>query len=258
MHLDVTDLKAFYDRTRLGRMARRVVSERVRALWPEARGQTVAGFGFAVPVLRPYLDEARRVISLMPGPQGVMRWPPSGPNVSVLCSETLWPVQTGFLDRLVVMHGLETSERPDQLLAEIRRTLAPGGRVLFIVPNRTGMWSRRDATPFGQGRPYSLGQLEALLKRHGFLPERHEGALYAPPSHKRFWLRIAPAWERLGRHLSYMAGGVLLVEAGKQVYAPTQGGTPEAARRPLRALEGITRPAPKPVAGRDRGGGRTA
>ena len=40
--------------------------------------------------------------------------------------------------------------------------LAPGGRVVFIVPNRSGLWARRDVTPFGYGRPYSLGQLEAL------------------------------------------------------------------------------------------------
>jgi hypothetical protein len=42
----------------------------VLALWPEAKGQTVAGFGFAVPLLRPYLADARRVIALMPGRRG--------------------------------------------------------------------------------------------------------------------------------------------------------------------------------------------
>jgi hypothetical protein len=41
----------------------------------------VVGFGFAVPLLRPYLAEARRVIGLMPGPQGVMPWPPGMENV---------------------------------------------------------------------------------------------------------------------------------------------------------------------------------
>jgi SAM-dependent methyltransferase len=251
MNLDVVDLKAFYYRTPLGRTAQRAVRGRVREFWPTAKGMTVAGFGFAVPLLRPFLGEARRVISLMPGPQGVTRWPESGGNISVLCRETLWPIQTGFIDRLVVMHGLEVSDRPDLLLAEIWRTLAPGGRVLFIVPNRSGLWSRRDITPFGQGRPFSLGQLESQLKRFGFVPERHEAALFSPPSQKRFWLKISPAWERIGRSLSsHVAGGVLLVEASKQVYAPKQGGSPEAVRRPLRALEGIGRPIPKPVSGR--------
>ena len=39
------------------------------------RSPNPGGFGFAVPLLRPYLVDARRVIALMPGPQGVMSWP---------------------------------------------------------------------------------------------------------------------------------------------------------------------------------------
>ncbi|MEP5152508.1 methyltransferase domain-containing protein, partial [Planktotalea sp.] len=173
MHLDVQDLRNFYYRSALGRAAQRAVRNRVLKMWPEAKGQTVAGFGFAAPLLRPYLKDARRVMALMPGPQGVIPWPAGMPNVSVLCEEMLWPIETGRVDRLVVMHGLETSENPSAVLAECWRTLGPGGRALFIVPNRAGLWSRSDATPFGFGRPYTLTQLESQLKRHGFLPERH-------------------------------------------------------------------------------------
>lgn len=251
MHLDVVDLKAFYYRTALGRVAQRSVREQVRTIWPEAKQLTIAGFGFAVPVLRPYLNEARKVLSLMPGQQGVMPWPEGQANISVLCEETSWPLPTGFLDRLVVMHGLETSERPAQLLDEIWRVLAPGGRVLFIVPNRSGLWSRRDVTPLGYGRPYSLGQLEAQLQQHRFVPERHLAALFSPPSQKRFWLKTSSFWEKAGQAVSsHLAGGALLVEASKQVYAPTHRGLPEAVRRPLRVLDGIGRPAPKPASGR--------
>ena len=90
---------------------------------------------------------------LMPGPQGVMPWPAGMPNTSVLTEETLWPVETGAVDKLVLMHGLETSERPSELLDECWRVLGPGGKALFIVPNRAGMWARRDRRPFGYGRP---------------------------------------------------------------------------------------------------------
>lgn len=251
MHLDVVDLKAFYYRTALGRIAQKAVRDQVRGFWAKTDGLSIAGFGFANPVLRPFLKDARRVISFMPGPQGVMPWPQGSANVSVLCEETNWPVQTGFLDRLVVMHGLETSDKPAPLLDEIWRVMSPGGRVLFIVPNRTGLWARRDITPFGYGRPYSLGQLEAQLRTHRFVPERHKAALFAPPSQKRFWLKTAPLWDRIGRAISrQLAGGVLIIEVSKQVYAPGQQGTPEAARRPLRMLEGLGRPAPEPAANR--------
>lgn len=249
MHLDVVDLRNFYYRTGLGRAAQRMIRDGVASLWTpgEVKGQTVAGFGFAAPLLRPFLDEARRVINLMPGQQGVMPWPPGLPNVSVLCEETLWPVPTGRVDRLILLHGLETSENPTRLLEECWRVLGPGGRAIFIVPNRAGLWSRRDATPFGFGRPYSLRQLEVQLKGHNFVPERSLAALYQPPSHKRFWLRSGGAWETLGKKVPLLAGGVLIVEVSKQVYAQTGTGAPATARRRHGMLPGVAAPEVTPV-----------
>ena len=248
MHLDVQDLRDFYYRSPLGRAAQKSIREQMQRIWPEAQGQTVAGFGFAVPLLRPYLADARRVIALMPGPQGVMPWPPGLPNVSVLSEETRWPIDTGQLDKLVVLHGLETTEQPSSLLEECWRVLGPGGRALFIVPNRSGFWSRSDRTPFGYGRPYTRGQLESQLKRHDFLPERHVAALHMPPSHKRFWMRSGPVWERFGRSLpTVFAGGVLLVEATKRVMGPADARPKSVSRSALEVLEGMAEPQPKPV-----------
>lgn len=247
MHLDVLDLRNFYYRTRLGRAAQKAIRDQVQIFWPDGEGQTVVGFGFAAPLLRPYLEKATRILCLMPGPQGVMPWPAGKPNVSVLCEETLWPLQTGQADRLVVLHGLETSENPSRLLEECSRVLAPSGKALFIVPNRSGLWARRDKTPFGFGRPYSLSQLEGQLKDHGFVPERHIAALYQPPSDRRFWLKTGAFWENTGRRVSLgRGGGVLMVEATKQVYARPRG-LPKAAKRPMRILEGIGTPEAKPI-----------
>lgn len=131
MHLDVLDLREFYYRSPLGRAAQKVIRNELVRMWPEAKGQTVVGFGFAVPMLRPFLGEARRVIALMPGPQGVMPWPADAPNRSVLCEDTLWPLGTGTVDKLVLLHGLETSDHPMALLDEVWRVLGPGG-VLFL------------------------------------------------------------------------------------------------------------------------------
>lgn len=239
MHLDVQDLKSFYYRTNLGRVAQRAIREQMAEFWSNWKGETVVGFGFAVPLLRPYLTDARRVVGLMPGPQGVMHWPAGAPNVAVLCEETFWPLQSGQVDKLIVMHGLETSENPSALLEECWRVLAPGGRVVFVVSNRAGLWSRRDRTPFGFGRPYSVSQLEAQLKKHNFSPERHLAALFAIPSERRFWLKTAAMIENFGRKVSgRFAGGVVMVEASKQVYAPRPKGRSIKVPSPLRALEG--------------------
>ncbi|WP_137699823.1 class I SAM-dependent methyltransferase [Marimonas lutisalis] len=246
MHLDVQDLRNFYYRSTLGRAVQQVIREQMLEQWPEAKGQTVLGFGFAVPLLRPYLEQARRVIALMPGPQGVMPWPAGQPNVSVLCEETHWPVETGRVDKLIVMHGLETSEMPSAVLQECYRVLGPGGKALFIVPNRAGLWSRNDRTPFGYGRPYTLGQLDAQLKSHGFLSEDQRTTLYQPPSGRRFWRKTAAFWERTGRALPVIAaGGVLMVEASKRVPAPS-GGLGERVKRPISILN----PVPKPTTSR--------
>lgn len=235
MHLDVLDLREFYYRTQLGRAAQKAIRDQLGRFWPEAAQQTVVGFGFAAPLLRPYLAEARRVTALMPGPQGVMPWPAGQPNVSVLCEERFWPLQNGQVDKLVLMHGLETSENPAGVLSEALRVLGPGGRAVFIVPNRGGLWARRDRTPFGFGRPYSLSQLEAQLKRAGFEVGRHATALYQPPTERRFWLKTGPMWEGIGRKVAGgYAGGVLFVEASKAVPASMRG-TPEAIRPPILA-----------------------
>ncbi len=250
MHLDVLDLRQFYYRTSLGRVAQAAVRSQVTHLWPPlaSKGDTVLGFGFAVPMLRPYLPHARRVVGLMPGPQGVMHWPAGRANVSVLCEETLWPLETGSVDKLICLHGLETSDHPSAVLDEVYRVLGPGGRVMFIVPNRAGLWARRDGTPFGFGRPYSQGQLDTQLRIHGFVPERHATALYAPPSSHRFWMRYAPLWEQVGRKVSpVLRGGVFLVEARKQVPRPDRRKTRSLVRNPLGVLEGVAVPEPKPV-----------
>ena len=260
MHLDVVDLHSFYYRTKLGRIAQRSLRERIVAMWPNTKGQTVAGFGFAGPMLRPFLTDSRRVMNLMPGQQGVMPWPEGMPNHSVMVEETQWAVATGTIDRLIVLHGLETCERQAELLDEIWRVLGPGGKALFVVPNRAGIWARRDKTPFGFGKPYSTGQLEAQLRRHSFVPGRQDTALYAQPSHRPFFVRSAALWERIGRWVPFsMMAGAIMVEVTKQVQAPSRPGLGERVRKPLAALEGIAKPAADPVRGRvvENGGAET-
>ena len=187
----------------------------------------------------------------MPAQQGVLHWPSDGQGLVTLCDETEIPLPDVSVDRVLLVHGLECSEQLRPMLREIWRVLAPGGRVLIIVPNRSGLWARRDATPFGYGRPYSLGQLETQLKRHRFLVERHLAALYAPPSQKRFWLKAAPVWEKFGQKVSgHLASGVLMIEASKQVYAPTQRGRAVKVSSPMRVLGGIGKPAPEPASTR--------
>ncbi len=239
MHLDVHQLRDFYYRSQLGRAAQKGVRDRVVERWGDVSGLNVAGYGFAVPILRPFLGVAERVIGLMPAPQGVMHWPAEGANHSVLCDEARWPLANDSIDRLVVMHGLETCEMPLALLDEMHRVLSPQGRALVVVPSRGGMWARSDLTPFGFGRPYSRGQIERLMREADFVCSAHTSALFFPPSPRRFWLRSARALERAGGRLGPdRLGGVLMVEIMRRDTAPPRG-LRVAERKPLRVLEGI-------------------
>ena len=256
MHHDVCELRDFYYTTSLGRAAQKAMRDQVTGYWPSVKGLSVAGFGFAVPLLRPTLAQARRVMALMPAQQGVMHWPFEADNHSVLVEETSWPLAQDSIDRLVVLHGIETSERPAALMEEAARVLKPGAKLLLIVPNRSGLWARRDGTPFASGRPFSLGQIETLLDEHGFRAEGHSAALFFPPRNRASWLRWAMMLENLGQRLSrYHAGGVLLVEATRISDTPRPTGLSVRERRPLRILNPgrtpVARPAWRDHAARD-------
>ena len=251
MHLDVIELRRFYYRTHLGQMVQRTLRAAIAEHWADAKGRNVAGYGFALPFLRPFKAGAQRVVGLMPAQQGAFHWPVDGANIAVLTDERRWPLATGFVDRLIVAHGLENSDRPGAILAEAHRVLAPGGKALFIVPNRTGLWARRDVTPFGNGRPFSVGQLDRYLRENSLEPIGHSAALYAPPSERRFWLRMSRAAEATGRRLdAQRLAGVIIVEAVKTAYAAPRSGAAVSAKTPLEVLGGIARPTPKPATGR--------
>jgi SAM-dependent methyltransferase len=234
MHQDVTELRDFYARP-IGQITRRVLTRRIRARWPSIRGQTLIGLGFATPYLNPFRAEARRIGALMPASQGALIWPPTGPAMSVLVEEERLPLPDNSVDRMIAVHCIETAERVRPMLREIWRVLAPDGRLMLIAANRRSMWARLDTTPFGHGRPYSRGQLEKLLSDALFTPVDWTYALHMPPFERRFVLRAATNFERLGERVTPTFGGVIMVEAKKEVMAPVGSGLRAAQTVPAKA-----------------------
>ncbi len=242
MYHDVIDLREFYDSS-LGQVARRMVRRRIRELWPDTRGQVVCGIGYAIPFLRPFREEADRAFAVMPAAQGCSFWPREGPGLVVLGEEGELPIPDNSVDRVLLVHGLERTEHLRQMMREIWRIMAGGGRLLVVAPNRRGMWARTERTPFGHGSPYSPSQLKRLLRDNLFQPERSAFALYVPPAHTRFILGSAPAWEEVGNRWFTGFAGVCMVEATKQIYAGAARREARTARRPAVAAAEVARAA---------------
>ena len=236
MSSDVIDLRDFY-RGALGQVARRMIRLAIRRVWPDLRGMRLLGLGYATPFLAGLASETERTVAVMPASLGVLGWPPDARNLVALADEAELPFADYSLDRVLLVHALETSEEVGAMLKEIWRVLAGGGRLLIVVPNRRGIWARFDRTPFGSGRPYTLSQLSQLLRDEQFTPVGAEAALFIPPARHRVMLRSAVAWERVGKRWFPGFAGVFLVEATKQIYA-----RPAAVRAPRRRL--VYAPAP--------------
>jgi len=230
MASDVVDLRDFY-RTGLGQVARRMMRRAVRRMWPDLHGMRLLGIGYPAPFLSAISPDSERTIALMPASLGVLAWPPDGANLALLADEGELPFPDFSMDRVLLVHSLETSEQAGPMLKEVWRVLAGGGRLLVVAPNRRGIWARLDRTPFGSGRPYTMSQLSQLLRDERFTPVATGTALFVPPSRSRMVLRSAPAWERIGARWFPTFAGIIMVEATKQIYAK-----PIAARAPKRRL----------------------
>lgn len=224
----VYDLREFYGR-RGGRLVRRLVSAHIHEFWPDIKGLDVMGYGYALPYLRSFQEKGANVFAAMPTPGGAHRWPEEGRGLACLSAETELPFATESLDRILLVHGLEHAENPDALLGELWRVLKSNGRMLMIVPNRLGLWSRVDWTPFGHGTPYSMRQINGHLAKNLFAVERRENALFMPPFRSFLALRTAYMFESFGKFIFPGLAGLHLIEVSKQIYGCIPKGVAEKA-----------------------------
>lgn len=219
MRPDVLALKSYYA-SALGQQSAAAISS---CLPPAKPGDRVLAMGYGQPYLDVIAEEAERVVAAMPARQGAIALahgaarPGKSSNITCLTDVEDLPFPDAMFDYAALIHCLEFSGRVGTTLKEVVRTLAPGGRVYCVVPNRLGFWSRAESTPFGNGRPFSTGQLTDLLAEAGLTAKRWQMALMLPPMGTLAkWM---PRAEPAGRALWSRFGGVYIVEAKKEVFA---------------------------------------
>ena len=202
---------------------RRSLAGRLKPVLAGVSGARVVGLGYAMPYLADCVSQADVQLAFMMARHGVFRWPDEGAVQSALVDECDLPLLESAVDVALLVHALEFTDAPDEMLKEVWRVLSPQGRLVLVVPNRRGLWARFDSSPFGYGQPYSRPQLSSLLKQNQFSVVSWSHALYFPPSNRGAVLSAAPALEGLGSRLTSALSGVIVVQAVKQVYAIASG-----------------------------------
>jgi SAM-dependent methyltransferase len=220
---DILDIHRFYETPR-GALCQRIIGERLHHIMGKMPPpQTMVGVGYTLPYINGFSfsqeGKAPHKFLFMSHEEGAMRWPQEGPCQVSLVDLGLWPLPDRSIDVIFLAHTLEYSCNPSSLLREVWRVLKNDGYVVALVPNRRGLWSRAEGTPFGHGHPYARSQLVALFQEGCFAPLKIEGCLYAPPFNSSVFLSTAGVWEKLGKGWCEGASGAFLIQAVKNLYA---------------------------------------
>ncbi|MBD8661853.1 class I SAM-dependent methyltransferase [Rhizobium sp. CFBP 8752] len=237
MSVDIVDLREFYH-SALGRFAEQSIVVALSSLWARLPEERLVGLGYAVPYLDHFRADTERTFAFMPAGQGAVNWPPGELSSTALVFDEELPLPDSSVDRVLLVHSLEFAENPRETLKEIWRVLAPGGRLVIVVPNRRGVWARMEHTPFGSGRPYSRGQLTTLMRETNFTPGASAEALFFPPSKARTIMKMRQVFDRIGRRFWPVFSGVIVLEAQKRLYQ----GLPVAARASRRVFVPVMAP----------------
>lgn len=203
-----------------------------------ATGQRCLGIGYAAPLLS---TTHQATYWAMPAAMGGWAWPDEPPHRALLTDETALPFPNMSFDQIHALHALEFTANPVQALAEWHRVSKPNGTLTLIVPNRRGMWARREGPygtwPFARGNPHSRRQVEKHLHQAGWTLEHITGTLYFPPCTYQFVLNAPGLWNTTLRRMG-LPPGVWIVSARKKI----SGGTAVRVTEP--AFAPRTAPAP--------------
>ena len=226
MRPDVLSLHRFYQ-SPVGVSVSQLIQLCVQPMW-NAPATPLLGLGYPLPYLglTAASDErqagngiSKSCYALMPAAQGVCHWPTLQESATALVDEYHMPIEDSSIDRLLVIHAIEHSDRPAHLFREIWRIMAPGGQVIAVVPNRRRTWSALDTTPFGHDQPYSRSQISSLMRDQMLPPEQWDTALMVPPLNWPGASGMMKVMERSLHSLGKNLGGALIVSARKQVYS---------------------------------------
>ncbi len=137
----------------------------------------------------------------------------------ILAQPQRLPVASDSIDAVILVHTLDFSSDPHEVLREVERVLIAGGRVIVIGFNPFSLWGLwrvfgrwRGGVPWC-GNFLAYSRLNDWLSLMGFGIERMDVMEFRPPTRKA---RL-PGVERVGRRVWPMLAGIYMVRAVKRV-----------------------------------------
>lgn len=242
MSVDIIDLREFYS-SPLGKVAQSALNRSIKSIDTIPDSSELVGLGYPVPIFDELAYNNKAAIILMPGNQGALQWPAGKNCRTALVDEEELPLTSASVEVVIVLHLLENVANPALVLDEIWRILVPEGRLVLVATNRRGIWSRFEHTPFGNGRPFSKGQLEKLLRKAKLTPAKWERSLNFPPVRNKSLISLYPIIDKIGHRLWPVFCGAFVVTATKRLYQ----GVPVKSKKSSR----VTAPILSPQSGRN-------
>lgn len=218
MFVDLSSIEGFY-LTPYGETLQKAIQASVDKRWSNLMGVQILGLGFCHPYLEGFAKKGGHVASLMPERMGVCQWPLDERNKSCQGKFNALPFADKTFERIFMCHSFELGGNPNATLEEAWRVLAPGGRIILVVPNRSGLLARSEHSPFGRGTPYSRTQLKQLLINSKFEPISWCGVGLLPPSKEGGESRFIKSSKPLEGGFLKPFSGVIVMEAEKRVFS---------------------------------------
>lgn len=178
------------------------------------------GVGYSLPYLQNFFPYAQSRIACMPAQMGALQ---NSELPQVLCIPTLLPLRDNSVGALLMVHLLEFSENPRQILREAWRVLEDDAQLILLVPHRRGLWARSSEQPFGLGTPYTRTSLKNLLLSNNFEINELSTVLNFPPFQHPSLQKMRKIFAWMTKILGLPAG-VILIQARKSRLRPTMVG----------------------------------
>jgi len=129
------------------------------------------------------------------------------------------PFYARSFDRILLVHSSEYAEDMPAFFEQAENLLRDNGRLISVLPNRSGFWHSGPEMPFTGGHAVSEKRHTAWLKDAGFAVEYCGRSLFMPPVKSPLLLRFAALYEKAGNVFLPFLCGVHLCEARKDIYA---------------------------------------